>query len=184
VQAWEAQPLGPFSSKSFATSISPWIVTLDALEPYRVVAPRQEPEPLAYLREPAAGTFDIELEVELASAGMREAGTPPLRIARGNFRGMYWSMAQQLAHLTANGASVRAGDLCASGTISGSEPGTYGSLLELTWRGSQPFALPDGSSRSFLEDGDRVAFRAVGPAGPDRVRIGFGEVSGTIVPAV
>jgi fumarylacetoacetase len=183
VQAWEAQPLGPFSSKSFATSISPWIVTLDALEPYRVAAPRQEPEPLAHLREPGAGTFDIELEVELASAAMREAGTAPLRIAHGNYRGMYWSMAQQLAHLTANGATVRAGDLCASGTISGSEPGTYGSLLEITWRGSKPIALPDGSSRAFLEDGDRVTLRAACPAGPGRARIGFGEVSGTIAPA-
>ena len=182
IQAWEYQPLGPFLGKSFATSISPWIVPLDALEPYRVTGPVQQPEPLAYLRESEPRSFDVALEVNLSSEGMLRSGAPPQRISRGNMFGLYWSMAQQLAHLTCNGATIRAGDLCASGTISGSEPSSYGSMIELTWRGTQPLTLADGSTRGFLEDGDRVTMRAF-CEGDARTRIGFGEVSGTVLAA-
>ncbi len=183
IQAWEYQPLGPFLGKSFATSISPWIVSLEALEAYRAPGPAQEPEPLAYLRDAEPRSFDVALEVELASDAMLRAGTAPQRISHGNMRGLYWSMAQQLAHLTSNGATIRAGDLCASGTISGTDPSSYGSMIELTWRGARPLTLPDGSTRSFLEDGDRVTLRAsCGPSGA-HPRIGFGEVTGSVVPA-
>ncbi len=183
IQAWEYQPLGPFLGKSFATSISPWIVTLEALEPFRVRGPVQEPEPLPYLRERDASAYDIALEIELATDAMLRAGTPPQRIARGNARALYWSMAQQLAHLTSNGATIRAGDLCASGTISGTDPSSYGSMIELTWRGTQPLQLADGSLRGFLEDGDRIVLRAASGPSESHPRIGFGEVAGTIVPA-
>jgi fumarylacetoacetase len=180
IQAWEYQPLGPFLGKSFATSISPWIVSLEALEPYRVRGPAQEPEPLEYLREREPRSLDVALEVNLASDGMVRSGAPPQRISRGNMRSLYWSMAQQLAHLTSNGATIRAGDLCASGTISGSDPSSYGSMIELTWRGAQPLTLSDGSTRGFLEDGDRVTMRAF-CENDARPRIGFGEVSGTVL---
>ena len=183
IQAWEYQPLGPFLGKSFATSISPWIVTLEALEPYRVAGPVQEPAPLPYLRERDDSAFDIDLEVELASESMLRAGAPAQRISRGNARGLYWSMAQQLTHLTSNGATIRGGDLCASGTISGSEPSSYGSMIELTWRGAQPLKLADGSLRGFLEDGDRISLRASSGPSAEHPRVGFGEVTGTIVPA-
>jgi fumarylacetoacetase len=182
IQAWEYQPLGPFLGKSFATSISPWIVSLEALEPYRVSGPAQEPEPLEYLREREPRSLDVALEVDLASDGMVRSGAPPQRISRGNMRGLYWSMAQQLTHLTSNGATIRAGDLCASGTISGSDPSSYGSMIELTWRGTEPLSLSDGSTRGFLEDGDRVTMRAF-CEGAARPRIGFGEVSGTVLAA-
>jgi fumarylacetoacetase len=182
IQAWEYQPLGPFLGKSFATSIAPWIVTLDALEPFRVAGPLQEPAPLPYLREDEPRGFDIELGVDLA---VPENGEPGIfqQISRGNARGLYWSIAQQLAHLTSNGAAVRAGDLCASGTISGSEPGSYGSLIELSWRGAKPLALRGGAQRTFLEDGDTITLSGYCPASETRVRIGLGSVSGTIVPA-
>jgi fumarylacetoacetase len=179
VQAWEYQPLGPFLSKSFATSLAPWIVTLEALAPFRVAGPAQDQAPLPYLACEEAGNYDIGLSVELQTALMRGAGIFPQTISRTNFRGMYWSMAQQLAHLTSNGARIRPGDLCASGTISGSDPGSYGSLIELTWRGTRPLVLADGSTRTFLEDGDAIALRG----SCDRrgaVHIGLGEVSGTI----
>ncbi|MBA3728129.1 MAG: fumarylacetoacetase [Actinobacteria bacterium] len=181
IQRWEYQPLGPFLGKSFATSISPWVVTLDALDPYRVAGPAQDPEPLPYLRADAAWAFDIELEVGLSSAAMSERGLPPHVISRTNFRSLYWSMAQQLAHATSNGATAGAGDLFASGTISGSDPSSYGSLLELTWRGTRPLVLPDGSKRAFLEDGDTVVMRGWCGEGHERPRIGFGEVNGTIL---
>jgi fumarylacetoacetase len=184
IQAWEYQPLGPFLGKSFATSISPWIVSLEALEAYRVPGPAQEPKPFAYLQDAEPRSFDVALEVELASDAMLRAGTPPQRISHGNMRGLYWSVAQQLAHLTSNGATIRAGDLCASGTISGADPASYGSMIELTWRGAHPLTLADGSTRSFLEDGDRVVMRAsCGPSGA-HPRIGFGEVTGSVVPAL
>ena len=167
LQRWEYQPLGPFLSKSFATTISPWVVPIDALEPYRVAGPPQEPEPFEYLRAPEPWGFDIELEVDLNDT----------TISRTNFRHMYWSMAQQLAHATVNGAVARAGDLYASGTISGPEPGSYGSLIELTWAGRDPLTLTDGTTRTFLADGDTVTLR--GRAGS----VSFGECRGTILPA-
>jgi fumarylacetoacetase len=173
IQAWEYVPLGPFLGKSFATSISGWVVTLDALGSAQVPLTGQDPEPLPYLRgeRPAHG-LDIHCEVELN-------GTV---VARPEYCDMYWSPAQMLAHLTVNGASVRPGDLFGSGTISGAEKDMRGSLLELSWNGTEPLQLGDGTIRSFLEDGDTVTLRAWAP-GPGSSRIGFGEVSGTIRPA-
>ena len=177
LQRWEYQPLGPFLSKSFATSVAHWVTPLEALEPVQVESPAQDPEPFEYLRlaEPAA--YDIDLEVALAPDG--GAGGGETVIARTNARGLYWTMAQQLAHASVNGAAIRAGDLYASGTISGSEPGTYGSLIELTWGGRDPLALEGGGERTFLEDGDTLVLR--GAAGDGRVRLG--EVRATILPA-
>jgi fumarylacetoacetase len=180
IQAWESQPLGPFLSKSFATSISPWVVTLDALEPFRVAEPAREPEPLPYLRAREPWSYDVELEMLLQTARMRERAQPPFTISRTNFRGMYWTVAQQLAHVTSNGARLRPGDLFGTGTISGAEQGTQGSLIELTWRGANPIALPDGESRGFLEDGDTVVMR--GRATRGAARVGLGEVVGTLTP--
>jgi fumarylacetoacetase len=179
VQAWEYQPLGPFLAKSFATSISPWIVTLDALEPFRVAERERDPEPLPYLRAREPWAYDIQLELLLQTARMRNAGEPPATISRTNFRGMYWSVAQQLAHMTSNGSVLRPGDLFGTGTISGSEPGTEGSLLELTRRAANPITLSGGETRGFLEDGDTVVIR--GRAVNGAARVGFGEVTGTIV---
>jgi fumarylacetoacetase len=174
IQRWEYQPLGPFLGKSFATSVSPWIVPLEALEPFRVPAPPQDPEPLPYLRTQEDWALDVALEVTLASAGGVEAV-----VSRTSARGLYWTAPQQLAHATANGAPARPGDLFASGTISGADPGSYGSLIELTWGGRDPLRLPDGAERTFLEDGDTVVLR--GAAGDGRVSLG--EVRGTIAPA-
>jgi fumarylacetoacetase len=168
IQRWEYVPLGPFLGKSFATSISPWVVPLEALEPFHVPAPPQDPEPLEYLRTEGDWALDIALEVELD-------GTV---ISRTNARGLYWTFPQQLAHATVNGTNVRPGDLYASGTISGATPGSRGSLIELTWGGRYPVLLDDGSERTFLEDGDTVTLR--GRCGD---RISFGEVTGTIRPA-
>ena len=179
IQAWEYQPLGPFLSKSFATSISPWIVTLDALEPFRVAEPVRDPEPLPYLCAHEPWAYDIELEMLLRTERMREGGEAPTTIARTNFRGMYWTVAQQLAHMTSNGSRIRPGDLFGTGTISGTEQGTQGSFIELTRRGAQPLALPNGETRGFLEDGDTVTIR--GRAVRGSARIGFGEVVGTII---
>jgi fumarylacetoacetase len=167
IQAWEYQPLGPFLGKSFATSVGAWITPLALLEDRFVPAPEQSPEPLPYLRVDGDWALDLELSVELS-------GTV---VSRTNARGLYWTMPQQLAHATVNGASVRTGDLFASGTISGAEPGTAGSLIELTWNGQQPLGLDDGSTRTFLEDGDEVVLR--GQAG----EIELAEVRGTIEPA-
>jgi fumarylacetoacetase len=182
IQAWEYQPLGPFLGKSFATSISPWVVPLDALEPYRVSGPAQDPQPLPYLRTAEAWNYDVQLFVELETPSMRAQGIAAEVISRSNFKYMYWNMAQQLAHATINGTAVRPGDLYASGTISGPEPGSYGSLIELTWRGAKPLKLRTGEERKFLEDGDTVTLRAVCEAA-SKPRIGFGSVSGTILPA-
>lgn len=182
IQGWEYQPLGPFLGKSFASSLGPWVVPLDALEPYRHYGPQQEPAPLPYLALSGAHGYDIALDARLASTRMREAGTPALSIARTNLRDMYWSMAQQLAHATSNGAAIRAGDLFGSGTISGSEPGTYGSMIELTWRGAHPLTLSDGTQRAFLEDGDELSLRGVASA-DGKPRIGLGEVTGIVMPA-
>jgi fumarylacetoacetase len=179
IQAWEYQPLGPFLGKSFATSISPWIVTLDALEPFRVAEPVREPEPLPYLRSAESWSYDIELEMLLQTARMRERGDFPATVSRTNFRAMYWTAAQQLAHVTSNGARIRPGDLFGTGTISGTAQGTQGSFIELTSRGSNRLSLPGGETRGFLEDGDTVIL--CGRAVRDGNRIGLGCVSGTIV---
>lgn len=178
IQTWEYVPLGPFNSKTFATSISPWLVTLEALEPFRVAGPAQVPEPLPYLRHPGLHGFDIHLEVTLRPAGAVEATT----ICRTNFRHLYWSMAQQLAHHTSGGCNTRVGDLMGSGTISGPTPDSFGSLLELTWNGKTPLSVAGGGTRTFLEDGDEVAI--TGWCQGEGYRIGFGEVSGTILPAL
>jgi len=179
IQAWEYQPLGPFLAKSFATSISPWIVTLDALEPFRVSEPAREPEPLPYLRANEPWAYDVELEMLLQTPRMRERALAPVSVSRTNFRAMYWTVAQQLAHVTSNGARIRPGDLFGTGTISGTPQGTQGSFIELTARGANPLSLPDGETRGFLEDGDTVILR--GRAVRGSARIGLGEVAGTIV---
>jgi fumarylacetoacetase len=183
IQAWEYQPLGPFLGKSFATTISPWIVTLDALAPFRVEGPRQDPAPLEYLRVETSWAYAIDLAVDLQTARMRELGAPPKTIARTNFRDMYWNVAQQLAHATINGAVTRPGDLFASGTISGASPGAQGSLIELSWNGTRPIELPDGEERSFLEDGDEIRLRGWCERRGAR-RIGFGAARGRIEPAM
>lgn len=178
VQRWEYQPLGPFLAKSFATSISPWVVMLDALEPFRTQGPVQDPEPLPYLRVSGPSTFSIQLRVLLQTARMRE----PQIISETNFAEMYWSPAQQLAHQTVNGTRVERGDLYASGTISGPNPGSFGSLLELAWKGERPIRLEEtGEERIFLEDGDTVIFQ--GWAGEGDRRVGFGELRARIEPA-
>jgi len=176
IQQWEYIPLGPFNSKTFATSISPWIVTMDALEPFRVEGPVQDPAPLPYLATEGPQAYDIRLEAALAPAGKA-----PATICRTNFRTMYWSIAQQLAHHTASGCNTRVGDLMGSGTISGATPDSYGSLLELARNGAQPLLLPDGSTRSFLEDDDEVVI--TGWAQAKDYRVGFGEVRGRVIGA-
>lgn len=177
IQKWEYQPLGPFNAKNFATSISPWVVTLEALAPFRTPAPAQEPEPLDYLREQDRHTFDINLEVHLQAADDPEG----LRICASNFKHLYWTMAQQLAHHTVTGCNMSCGDLLASGTISGPGEGSFGSMLEITWRGTKPLTLPGGGERRFLADGDTVTM--TGWCQGDGYRIGFGEVSNRISPA-
>ena len=186
IQAWESQPLGPFLSKSFATSISPWVVPMEALEPFRVPAfHRAEGDPplLPYLSSPGdqrRGGIDLTVEVYLASRKMREAGLDPLRLSRGNFRDQYWTVAQLLAHHTSNGCNLRPGDLFGSGTVSGPVNHSRGCLLELTRRGAEPVRLPTGEERKFLEDGDQITLRGYCER-EGAVRIGFGECSGTIL---
>jgi fumarylacetoacetase len=178
VQRWEYQPLGPFLAKSFATSVSPWIVMRDAMEPFRCAGEPQEPAPLPHLTPTRPDHYDIQLEVSLKTA----KATRPQRISGSNARHLYWSFAQQLTHLTSNGTNAEPGDLYASGTISGPEPGTFGSLLELTWRGTQPITIEEtGEKRAFLEDGDTLIM--TGYCQGDGYRIGFGEVSGTVLPS-
>ena len=185
IQVWESQPLGPFLAKSFATTISPWVVPLEALEPFRAPAftrPSGDPAPPPYLYWPedqARGGIDIIVEVWLASQRMREAGAEPLRISRGNFRDTYWTIAQMLAHHTSNGCNLRPGDLFGSGTVSGPTRDSLGCLLELTRRGTEAFRLPTGEERRYLEDGDEVILRAYCER-EGCVRIGFGECRGTI----
>lgn len=176
LQRWEYQPLGPFLGKSFASTVSPWVVTLDALQPFRCAGPAQDPAPLPYLRTTGEQAYDIELEVALQAAG-----AAPHPVCRSNFRYLYWNMPQQLAHQTVNGCNVQAGDLYASGTISGPGPEAYGSLLERTRNGAEPLELPGGTIRRFLEDGDRVVLR--GWCERNGVRIGFGEAAGVVLPA-
>ncbi|HEY0978081.1 MAG TPA: fumarylacetoacetase [Flavobacteriales bacterium] len=177
IQAWEYVPLGPFLGKNFASSISPWVVTLDALEPFRVAGPVQDPPVLPYLQYSGKKHYDIRLEVIIRTADGKET-----TVCRSNFKHLYWNMVQQLAHHTVNGCNVRAGDLMASGTISGDTEDSYGSMLELGWKGTKPVPMADGSERKFLQDGDTVIMR--GYAEKDGLRIGFGEVSGTILPAL
>jgi fumarylacetoacetase len=178
IQRWEYVPLGPFLGKSFATSITPWIVTLDALEPFRAPGPTQDPPVLPYLQSHDDKNFDIILEVFLKP----EAEADPMRVCRTNFRGMYWNMNQQLAHLTSNGTNLRVGDLCASGTISGPTPDSFGSMLEICWNGTMPLTFPGGAVRRFLEDGDTVTMRAY--AEREGLRVGFGELTTKILPAI
>ena len=177
IQKWEYVPLGPFLAKNWATTVSPWIVTLDALEPFRVAGPEQDPEPLPYLQSEGDWTFDINLDVYLQGEEMDE----PHQICASNAKNLYWNIAQQLAHQTITGCNIRPGDLYASGTISGKSEDSYGSMLELSWKGENPLQFPNGEERSFLEDGDTVTM--TGYADTDDYRIGFGEVSGKILPA-
>jgi fumarylacetoacetase len=189
IQTWEYQPLGPFLSKSFATTVSPWVVTLEALEPYRIPAfhrPPGDPAPLAYLDSPATqsrGGLDLTVEVYLATARMREAGLQPLRLSRGNAADLYWTLGQMLTHHASNGCNLRPGDLFATGTISGPAKDSRGCMLELTWRGSEPLAIPTGETRKFLEDGDEVILRASCER-QGSARIGFGECRGIVIPAL
>jgi len=178
IQRWEYVPLGPFLGKSFATTVSPWVVPLEALDPYMVPGPTQIPEPLPYLRTEGDWGVELQLEVGLASPSM----VIPDVISRTSFDRMYWTMAQQLAHATINGTRIRPGDLYASGTVSGSEPRTYGSLIELTWGGRDPIDLSDGSQRTYLEDGDTVTLRGWCER-KGLPRIGFGDCMGTVVSA-
>jgi fumarylacetoacetase len=188
IQSWEYQPLGPFLAKSFATTISPWVVTIDALTPFRVPAaarPAGDPQPLPYLtgqNDQAAGGFDLTAEVYLQTAAMRAAGCAPHRISRGNLRDMYWTFAQMLTHHASNGCDLRPGDLLASGTISGPEPSARGCLLEITRGGAEPILLPNGEQRTFLEDGDQICLCAYCQSSQS-ARIGFGECNGTLLAA-
>jgi fumarylacetoacetase len=189
IQAWEYQPLGPFLAKSFASTLAPWVVTLEALAPFRAPfsRPPADPQPLPYLDSPenrAQGALDVQLEVTLRTAAMRAAGLPPVRLSRSGARdAAYWTPAQLVAHHTSNGCNLQPGDLLGSGTLSGPEPGEAGSLLELSRGGSQPVVLPNGEQRTFLEDGDEVTLSAWCERAGAR-RIGFGRCAGTIAPAL
>lgn len=188
IQAWEYQPLGPFLSKNFATTISPWVVTLEALAPFRCPAFQRsqgDPLPLPYLSSPldAMGGIDITVEVLLSSTQMREAGMKPFRLSRASFQGMYWTIAQMLTHHSSNGCNLRSGDLLASGTVSGAEEGSQGCLLELAGRGSKPLQLPTGEVRSYLANGDEVNLRGYCEK-EGYARVGFGECQGIILPAL
>ena len=177
IQKWEYAPLGPFLGKSFASTVSPWIVTMDALEPFRCESPKQEVEPLPYLNQNRSdNSYDIKLKVALETEN-GDLNT----LSTSNFKYMYWTMAQQLAHHTVNGCNVRAGDMMGSGTLSGPTKDSYGSMLELSWGGKEPITLKDGSTRTFLNDGDNVILR--GYCKNDKIRIGFGKCTGKILPA-
>ena len=185
IQSWEYQPLGPFLGKSFATSLSPFVVPMEALLPFRVAPePRTpgDPEPLPYLASKAPEAIDLTVEVLLSTAKMREASQPPHSLSTGNLRDLYWTFPQMIAHHTSNGCNLIEGDLLASGTISGPNPGSQGSLLEITQRGANPIQLPNGEQRTFLFDDDEVTLRAHAEK-PGSPRISFGQCSGTVVPA-
>jgi fumarylacetoacetase len=188
IQSWEYQPLGPFLAKNFATTVSPWVVTAEAVEPYRVPAftrPAGDPAPLDYLsseKNEREGGFDATLEVYLSSAGMREENIQPMLLSRAPFSRMYWTLAQMVTHHASNGCNLRTGDLLASGTVSGPSKDEMGCMLELTRRGAEPLELPTGETRKFLEDGDEVIMRG-GMGGGARPRIGFGDCRGVILPA-
>jgi fumarylacetoacetase len=188
IQAWEYQPLGPFLGKSFATSVSPWVVTMDALAPFRVpIAPRPagDPDPLPYLTsvDAARSAIDLKLEVHISTASMRRRSLPPVRLSSANLQDIYWSFAQMITHHTSNGCNLMVGDLIASGTVSGADPATQGSLLELTSRGSVPLQLPGAEARGFLDDGDEIILRGF-CEGEGLPRIGLGECRGRIAPAL
>ena len=170
-------PLGPFLGKNFASSISPWIVTLDALEPFRVHSPKQEPKPLEYLQYEGKKSFDIHLEAIIKPEGANETV-----VSKSNFKYMYWNMAQQLTHHTVNGCPVHSGDMMGSGTISGPTPDSYGSMLELSWKGERPVQLNDGTERKFINDNDTVILR--GYCKNESLRIGFGEVKSKLLAAL
>ena len=176
IQKWEYVPLGPFLAKNFASSISPWIVTLEALEPFREQGPKQEPKVLPYLDYQGKKNYDIHLEVGITPEQSQET-----MVCRSNFKYMYWNMAQQLAHHTVNGCNVHIGDMMASGTISGKEEDSFGSMLELAWMGTKPLKMKDGTERKFINDGDTVTMR--GYAQKKGIRVGFGEVSTKVLPA-
>ena len=176
IQKWEYVPLGPFLGKNFGSSISPWIVTIEALEPFKIAGPKQDPEVLPYLKYKGNQNYDVQLEVALQPENGAEQ-----TVSSSNFKYMYWNMAQQLAHHTINGCNINIGDVMASGTISGTDESSYGSMLEISWGGSKPITLKDGSTRTFIEDHDTVIMR--GFAEKDGIKVGFGEVSGTILPA-
>ncbi|OHX67278.1 fumarylacetoacetase [Flammeovirga pacifica] len=176
IQKWEYVPLGPFLGKNFGSTVSPWVVTLEALAPFRTSGPEQSPTPLSYLQTSGPKAFDIQLEVSLQAEGLA-----PQVICNSNFKYLYWSMSQQLAHQTVNGCNLNIGDMCASGTISGPTKNSFGSLLELTWNGTEPITLSDGTERTFLEDNDTVIMK--GWCEKDGVRIGFGEAKGKILPS-
>jgi fumarylacetoacetase len=188
VQAWEYQPLGPFLAKNFATSISPWVVTMDALEPFRVPAftrPDGDPEPLPYLSDNTDclhGGLDVKLEVWLRTAKMREENAEPVRVSQGNLRDLYWTLAQMLTHHASNGCNLQPGDLLGTGTVSGASRDSLGCLLEITRRGAEPLQFPDGEARKFLKDGDEVIFRGFCER-EGYERIGFGECRGIVQPA-
>jgi len=177
IQKWEYVPLGPFLAKNFGSSMSPWVVTLEALEPFRVKGPDQEPKVLPYLEYDGLKNYDINLEVAI-----QPKDTSETIVCHSNFKYMYWNMAQQLAHHTSNGCNVKIGDLMASGTISGKEPNSYGSMLELAWGGQKPITLNDGEKRTFIEDYDTVIMR--GYCEKDGIRVGFGEVKSQLLPAL
>lgn len=177
IQRWEYVPLGPFLSKNFGSSISPWVVTLEALAPFRVEGPKQDPEVLPYLQYRGSKSFDIKLQAAIQPAGSNSE----VVVCHTNFKHMYWNVHQQLAHQTVGGCNVQVGDLYASGTLSGPTEGSYGSMLELSWNGQKPLQLPDGGTRSFIEDGDTVILR--GYSEKEGIRVGFGEVSAKILPA-
>nr|WP_201628717.1 fumarylacetoacetase [Psychrobacter maritimus] len=179
IQKWEYVPLGPFNAKTFASEVSPWIVTMDALAPFKTSCPTQEPKPLAYLNEKASdSSFDITLSVELLPENADEATL----VCETNFKYMYWSMAQQLTHHTITGCKVEVGDMMGSGTISGPTPDSYGSMLEIAWNATKPVTLKGGETRSFIEDGDTVIMK--GYSEKDGIRVGFGEVRGKVLPAL
>jgi fumarylacetoacetase len=187
IQAWEYQPLGPFLAKSFASTISPWVVTMEALAPYRLAFTRPEgdPQPLPYLsseQNKSAGAMDIQLEVLLQTQSMRAKGEAPVSLSRSNFKYSYWTVAQLVSHHTVNGCNLQPGDLLGTGTQSGPGEGEYGSILELSHGGKQPIKLPNGEMRIFLDDGDTVVLRGFCES-PSAVRLGFGEVAGTVLPA-
>jgi fumarylacetoacetase len=176
IQKWEYVPLGPFLAKNFASSISPWIVTLDALEPFRCEGEEQEPEVLPYLKFEGNKNIDINLEVQIGCDSFE-----PHTVSKSNYKYMYWNMNQQLAHHTVNGCDIHAGDMMASGTISGNDESAYGSMLELSWKGTKPLSMPDGSERKFIQDGDSVIMKAYSEK--DGVRVGFGEVNTKVLAA-
>ncbi len=175
IQKWEYVPLGPFLAKNFASSISPWIVTMDALEPFRVETPKQEPTPLPYLQFNGKKSYDVKLEVDITPENGEATN-----VCKSNFKYMYWNMSQQLAHHTVNGCPVNSGDMMGSGTLSGTTQDSFGSMLELTWRGENPLKMKDGSERKFIQDGDTVTMK--GYCQNENVRIGFGEVSNKLLP--